>query len=155
MSIYGKPFLLSSNASRRCMISPSKVRSMTGTRKIIMVDDEPDINLTIKKALEENGFFQVDTFNDADSALVTFKPEVYDLALLDIRMPGTSGFQLWRKLREMDKKLKICFLTATKSNYAGDIDSDVINDTGTDCFLAKPVNTIDLMNRLNVLLSQE
>ena len=120
-----------------------------------MVDDEPDINLTIKKALEDNGFFQVDTFNDADSALVTFKPEVYDLALLDIKMPGTSGFQLWRKLREMDKKLKICFLTATKSNYAGDIDSDVINDTGTDCFLAKPVNTIDLMNRLNVLLSQE
>ena len=137
------------------MISPSKVRSMTGTRKIIMVDDEPDINLTIKKALEENGFFQVDTFNDADSALVTFKPEVYDLALLDIRMPGTSGFQLWRKLREMDKTLKICFLTAAKSNYFGDIDSDVINDTGTDCFLAKPVNTIDLMNRLNVLLSQE
>lgn len=128
---------------------------MTRTRKIIMVDDEPDINLTIKKALEENGFFQVDTFNDADSALVTFKPGVYDLALLDIRMPGTSGFQLWRKLREMDKKLKICFLTAAKSNYAGDIDSDVINDTGTDCFLAKPVNTIDLMNRLNVLLSQE
>ena len=128
---------------------------MTRTRKIIMVDDEPDINLTIKKALEENGFFQVDTFNDAESALVTFKPEVYDLALLDIRMPGTSGFQLWRKLREMDKKLKICFLTATKSNYAGEIDSDVINDTGTDCFLAKPVNTIDLMNRLNVLLSQE
>jgi DNA-binding response OmpR family regulator len=155
MSIYGKPFLLSSNASRRCKISPSKVRSMTGTRKIIMVDDEPDINLTIKKALEENGFFQVDTFNDADSALVTFKPEVYDLALLDIRMPGTSGFQLWRKLREMDKKLKICFLTATKSNYSGDLDSDVINDIGTDCFLAKPVNTIDLMNRLNVLLSQE
>ncbi|MFY9565554.1 MAG: response regulator [Nitrososphaeraceae archaeon] len=128
---------------------------MTRTRKIIMVDDEPDINLTIKKALEDNGFFQVDTFNDADSALVTFKPEVYDLALLDIKMPGTSGFQLWRKLREMDKKLKICFLTATKSNYSGDLDSDVINDIGTDCFLAKPVNTIDLMNRLNVILSQE
>jgi DNA-binding response OmpR family regulator len=128
---------------------------MTRTRKIIMVDDEPDINLTIKKALEENGVFQVDTFNDAESALITFKPEVYDLALLDIRMPGTSGFQLWRKLREMDKKLKICFLTAAKSNYFGDIDSDVINGIGTDCFLAKPVNTIDLMNRLNVILSQE
>ena len=128
---------------------------MTRTRKIIMVDDEPDINLTIKKALEDNGSFQVDTFTDAESALVMFKPEVYDLALLDIRMPGMSGFQLWRKLREMDKKLKICFLTATKSNYSGDIDSDVINDIGTDCFLAKPVNTIDLMNRLNVILSQE
>jgi DNA-binding response OmpR family regulator len=87
-----------------------------------MVDDEPDVNLAIKAALEENGFFQVDTFNDAKSALVTFKPDLYDLALLDIKMPGMGGFQLYRKLREMDKKLKICFLTATELMYFGDID---------------------------------
>jgi DNA-binding response OmpR family regulator len=150
-----KTLLFFSNTAKLCKIFLPKIKSMTRTRKIIMVDDEPDINLTIKKALEENGSFQVDTFNDAESALVTFKPEVYDLALLDIRMPGTSGFRLWKKLREVDKKLKICFLTAAKSNYFGDIDSDVINDMGTDCFLAKPVNTTDLINRLKVILSQE
>jgi DNA-binding response OmpR family regulator len=116
-----------------------------------MVDDEPDVNLAIKIALEENGFFQVDTFNDAESALVTFKPDLYDLALLDIRMPGMSGFQLYRKLREMDEKLKICFLTATELMYFGDIDSDVINDLGTDCFVSKPVDTKDLMDRLAVI----
>ena len=92
-------------------------KSMTRTRRIIMVDDEPDINLTIKKALEDNGDFQVDTFNDAESALVRFKPEVYDLAILDVRMSGTNGFQLCRKLREIDKKLKICFLTAAGLTY--------------------------------------
>lgn len=116
-----------------------------------MVDDEPDVNLAIKIALEEKGFFQVDTFNDAESALVTFKPDLYDLALLDIRMPGTSGFQLYRKLREMDKKLRICFLTATELMYFGDIDSDVINDLGTDCFVSKPIDTKNLMDRLDVI----
>jgi DNA-binding response OmpR family regulator len=110
---------------------------------------------SFQNALEEDRYFQVDTFNDTESAIVTFKPDLYDLALLDIRMPGTSGFQLWRKLREMDKNLKICFLTATELIYFEDIESDVINDIGTDCFLAKPVNTIDLMNRPNVILLQE
>jgi DNA-binding response OmpR family regulator len=116
-----------------------------------MVDDEPDVNLAIKIALEEKGSFQVDTFNDAESALVTFKPDLYDLALLDIRMPGMGGFQLYRQLREMDKKLKICFLTATELMYFGDIDSDVINDLGTDCFVSKPVDTKNLMNRLDAI----
>jgi DNA-binding response OmpR family regulator len=77
---------------------------------IIMVDDESDVNITIKTALEENGDFQVDTFNDAQSALSGFKPGHYDLAILDIKMPGTNGFQLCRKLREIDKKLKNMFL---------------------------------------------
>jgi DNA-binding response OmpR family regulator len=127
---------------------------MTRTRKIIMVDDEPDINLTIKKALEDNGSFQVDTFNDAKSALVRFKPEVYDLAILDVRMSGTNGFQLCRKLREIDKKLKICFLTASDLTYLQDTDSDNINDL-TDCFVYKPVDTTDLINKLKVILSQK
>jgi hypothetical protein len=69
----------------------------------------------IKKAtLEENGLFQVDTFYDAESALAIFRPDHYDLAVLDIRMPKMNGFQLCRKLREIDKKLKICFLTAVE-----------------------------------------
>jgi DNA-binding response OmpR family regulator len=126
---------------------------MTRTRKIIMVDDEPDINLTIKKALEDNGSFQVDTFNDAESALVRFKPEVYDLAILDVRMSGTNGFQLCRKLREIDKKLKICFLTASDLTYLQDTDSDNINDL-TDCFVYKPIDTTDLINRLKIILSK-
>jgi DNA-binding response OmpR family regulator len=122
------------------------------TSSIIMVDNEPDANTTIKTALEENGDFEVDTFNDAESALFAFKPGHYDLAILDIRMPGMNGFQLCRKLREIDKKLKICFLTASDLAYLQDIDSDIINDLGTGCFVAKPVNTTDLINRLKVML---
>jgi DNA-binding response OmpR family regulator len=118
-----------------------------------MVDNEPDVNITIKTALEENGDFEVDTYNDAESALLGFKPGHYDLAILDIRMPGTNGFQLCRKLREIDKTLKICFLTAAELTYLQD--SDIINDLRTECFVTKPVNTTDLINRLKVILSRE
>jgi DNA-binding response OmpR family regulator len=125
------------------------------TCNIIMVDDEPDVNLTIKSTLEENGDFQVDTFNDAESALFAFKPGHYDLAILDIKMPGMNGFQLCKRLREIDKKLKISFLTATELTYFQEIDSVVVDDLRTDCFITKPVNTTDLIDRLKVLLSQE
>ena len=130
-------------------------KSRTRTCNIIMVDNELDVNITIKTALEENGDFEVDTFNDSESALLGFKPGRYDLAILDIRMPGTNGFQLCRKLREIDKKLKICFLTAAELTYLQDIDSDIINYLGTDCFVAKPVNTTNLITILKVILSQE
>ena len=120
-----------------------------------MVDDEQDINVTIKTVLEETESFQVDTLNNAESALSLFRPDLYDLALLDIRMPGMNGFELCRKLREIDKELKICFLTATEPLYFRDTDSDVIDDLGTHCFVAKPVDTIDLINRLKVILSQK
>ena len=63
------------------------MKSKTGIRKIIMVDDEPDVNITIKTVLEDTGFFLVDTFNNAETALSVFRPNFYDLALLDIRMP--------------------------------------------------------------------
>ena len=136
-------------------ISTSEDGSRTRTSNIIMVDNEPDVNITIKTALEENRDFKVDIFNNAESALLEFKPGLYDMAILDIRMPGTNGFQLYRKLREIDKKLKICFLTAVDLTYLQDMDSDIINDLGTDCFVAKPVNTTDLIDRLKVILSRE
>ena len=118
-----------------------------------MVDDELDINFTIKTTLEETGLLEVDTFNDAKSALSIFRPGLYDLALLDIRMPEMNGFQLCRKLREIDNRLKICFLTATELLYYQETDSDVIDDLGTDCFVSKPVNNDEIIKRLKLMLS--
>src|SRR5262245_17492257 len=102
-------------------------KSRVGICNIFMVDNEPDVNITIKTALEENGDFKVDTFNDAESALLAFKLGHYDLAILDVKMPYMNGFQLCKKLREIDKKLKICFLTAAELTYLHDVDSDIIN----------------------------
>jgi DNA-binding response OmpR family regulator len=119
-----------------------------------MVDDELDITFSVKTALEDRGLFQVDTFNDAESVLCMFKPDVYDLALLDIRMPNMDGFQLCRKLMEVDNKIKICFLTAAELTYYREKESDIINKLGRDCFIPKPINNEDIIGRLKAILSE-
>ena len=57
-----------------------------------MIDDELDVNFTIKATLEETGLFQVNTFYDTKTAPSIFRPGLYDLALLDIRMSEKNGF---------------------------------------------------------------
>ena len=82
----------------------------TITKKILLVDDEPDITYTIKKIIEDNGF-KADSFNDPILALNYYKADFYDLVPLDMNMPTMDGFELYLKIREKDPKVKICFLT--------------------------------------------
>ena len=70
------------------------------TKRILLVDDEPDIIFTIKKILEENGF-KVDSFNDPILALNYYKVNFYDLVILDIKLPKTDGFELYTKIRDI------------------------------------------------------
>ena len=85
-------------------------------KKILIVDDEPDITLTLGKGLEQGGY-DVHVFNDPIVALSNFKPDTYDLLLLDIKMPNMTGFELYRKLKEIDSKVKVCFITAFETYY--------------------------------------
>ena len=85
-------------------------------KKILIVDDEPDITLTLGKGLEQGGY-DVHVFNDPLVALSNFKPGTYDLLLLDIKMPNMTGFELYRKLKEIDSKVKVCFITAFETYY--------------------------------------
>jgi DNA-binding response OmpR family regulator len=86
---------------------------MSNDRKtrILLVDDEYDISLTFKIGLEESGFI-VDSFNDPLLALTHFKPGIYNLLLLDIKMPKMDGFELCKQLKKIDGKVKVCFITA-------------------------------------------
>jgi DNA-binding response OmpR family regulator len=70
------------------------------TKKILLIDDEPDLTYTIKKILEDNGF-AVDTFNDPTLASDNYKVNFYDLVVLDIKMPKMDGFEIYNK-REKD-----------------------------------------------------
>ena len=84
--------------------------------RILVVDDESDVCFMLKEALSEDGF-AVDSYKDPLLALSNFKAHSYSLVILDIRMPGLNGFALYREIRRLDKKVKICFLTAGEMYY--------------------------------------
>ena len=119
-------------------------------KRILAVDDDPDITLTIKMGLEASGLFQVDTFNDPELALSSFKPRLYDLALLDFRMPKMYGHELYDELKKIDKNIKVCFMTATYMNY--EALRDAFPTIEIECYIQKPVETKDLIRRINAEL---
>ena len=85
-------------------------------KKVLVVDDEVDANTTLKIILEENEF-EVDAYIDPLLALNNFKPGVYHLLLLDIKMPKMNGFELYQEMKEIDNKVKVCFVTASELFY--------------------------------------
>jgi DNA-binding response OmpR family regulator len=117
-------------------------------KRIFVVDDEPDINLTIKTALEEENGFEVDAFDDPVMALEHFKKGVYDLLILDIKMPKMHGFELYREIRKVDSQVKICFLTAGEMYYGAY--ADIFNETQ---FIRKPIENKELINRVNEIIN--
>ena len=78
-------------------------------KSILIVDDESDICFVLAKVLRNNGFV-VDSYDDPVVALEKFNSDLYNLVMLDIKMPELNGFELYREIRKLDKKIKICFL---------------------------------------------
>jgi DNA-binding response OmpR family regulator len=116
-------------------------------RRILAVDDNPDITLTLKAGLEASGLFEVQTFNDPEVALSSFKPGQYDLALLDMRMPKMYGHELYDKMKKLDGRLKVCFMTATYQNY--EALRAAFPTIEIECYIQKPVEIKDLVRRIN------
>ena len=108
-------------------------------KRILVVDDEPDITLMLKKVLEENGF-EIDSFNEPSAVIQNFRPGVYDLLIVDIKMPSINGFELYLKLLEKDQHVKVCFLTALNElrDYEG-YRKEVFPKWGERYFVAKPI----------------
>jgi DNA-binding response OmpR family regulator len=115
-------------------------------KTVLIVDDEPDVKLALKIALEENGF-KVDAFDDPIIALDNFRKGIYDLLILDIKMPKMHGFELYREIRKIDNEVKICFLTAGEMYYGAY--ADIFNENQ---FIRKPIENKELINRVNEII---
>jgi DNA-binding response OmpR family regulator len=118
-------------------------------KRILLVDDEPDITFALGMGLEDNGFI-VDTFNDPLLALQAFKEkkrESYALALIDVKMPEMNGFELYNEIRKIDDKVKVCFITAFDIQKA-DLKLNNSEKYDLECLIRKPVSIDDLVKRL-------
>jgi CheY-like chemotaxis protein len=121
-------------------------------KRILVVDDEPDLTYTLKLGLEDTGSFEVDAFNDPELALSTFKPGNYDFLLIDIRMPKMSGYDLYDKIRAIDSKVKSCFITAYEINYQALREQFPL--LKMECY-AKPLEIDNLVRKINEELGIE
>jgi len=123
----------------------------TNSKRIFIVDDEVDIANTFKLALKCAGFI-VDVFNDPMKSLSTYKAGAYDLLLLDIRMPRMSGFELYDKIKEIDDKVNVCFVTAYEEYY-DEIKKRFPHSEKTEWFIRKPIGIEELVKKVKSRLN--
>ena len=120
-------------------------------KRILIVDDEEDVAITFKAGIEDsnnhtdaNKRIEVYTSNNPVAALSEFKPNFYDLLLVDIKMPHMNGFELCEKILVIDINVRICFMSAVEINLEGL--REIYPSLGLGCFIRKPV-TIDYLIR--------
>ena len=118
-------------------------------KRILVVDDEPDLTYTLKIGLEDTGSFEVDFFSDPELALSAFKPGKYDFLLIDVKMPKMNGYELYDKIRDIDSKVKSCFITAYEINYQAL--REQFPTLEMECY-AKPLEISELVRKINTEL---
>jgi CheY-like chemotaxis protein len=124
------------------------------TKRILIVDDDPDVTLTFKAGLDGHYYgygdkkkrFEVYAYNDPLLVVEEFKPHFYDLLLTDIYMPNMNGFELCEKIIELDVNIRVCFMSALEVNIRAL--REVYRNVGFGCFIEKPVSIDYLISRL-------
>ena len=133
------------------MVSHGKIKPSSSNmplhKMILVVDDNSDIGLTLKIGLEESDpSMQVHTFENPVTALLEFKPDFYDILLIDVNMPLMDGFQLAHKLLQKDVNVRVCFMTSGEINMAAAREVHLLKSIG--CFIKKPISTEQLVKRV-------
>jgi DNA-binding response OmpR family regulator len=118
----------------------------------MVVDDEPDSCITFKETLEDHGF-TVDTYENAGKTLQKFRAGVYDLVILDIKMPEVTGYELYEKIKKMDSEIKVCFITALAEYYSSYHKFQRLHPELTkEYFMLKPISMDDVVKKINLIL---
>ena len=126
----------------------SKNTSIIG--RIMLVDDEPDINAALSVVLKREGY-EVDTFENPFIALEKLKPGFYGLIILDVKMPQMDGFELYREIKKVDRKAKICFLTASELYYEN-FRKEKFAHLDKELFIIKPISNAELLKKIDFIL---
>ncbi|CAD5259965.1 MULTISPECIES: response regulator transcription factor [Halomonadaceae] len=120
--------------------------------KVLVVDDEPNIVLSLEFLMEQAGF-EVVTAEDGEQALARVNDSQPDLLLLDISLPGISGFDVLERLRSeaATAQLPIIMLTA----HGRDVEREKGMALGADDYITKPFSTQSLVEKVKALLIEE
>jgi DNA-binding response OmpR family regulator len=127
-----------------------EAREVMKGKRILIVDDEPDVNLALRIVLEDNNFI-VDSFNDPLRALENFKANLYDLIILDIKMPKKDGFEVYKEILKIDNRVQVCFLTAGDINYRSLKETFPTLDENQ--FIRKPIENIELIKQIHKIIN--
>jgi DNA-binding NtrC family response regulator len=119
-------------------------------RKILLVDDEADVVSTFQMILEMNGF-EVEAYTSPISALSNFKPNEFGLLILDIRMPVMNGFELFKRIKNIESNVEACFITAYE-DYREEFKESFPMLDEAKYFIRKPKAIEDLVNHVSTLL---
>ncbi|MFX0102074.1 MAG: response regulator [Candidatus Hodarchaeota archaeon] len=134
-------------------MSLNKSEFQPANYNLLVVDDEPDTRNLAKKILEFEGF-NVHLAGDGEEALQIARNENLDLILLDVRLPKANGFEVCKRIKDMDNKTKIpliIFFTVLSLNA----DKEKAKDAGGDGFLIKPFSADNLISYLKHKLMGE
>jgi two-component system, OmpR family, response regulator ChvI len=115
-------------------------------KRLLIVDDDVEVASAFKLVLTKNGY-DADMFTDPVEAVSKFTPGRYDLVLLDIRMPRKNGFEVYRAMRKVDKRVKICFLTAFEV-YKAEFEK-LFPELDVSYFLRKPISASELKKKID------
>jgi len=118
--------------------------------KIMAVDDEPDITKLIEKILKKAGY-NVVTCNSGTEALEKYPSEKPDLVLLDVMMPGIDGWETYKRIKKLNKKQRVCFITATTMESRS---RKVMDELGVPDYLTKPFEPPELVERIKSIISR-
>ena len=123
-------------------------------RRILLVDDEPDICMVYQMVLEDTSRYECKPYTDAVKVLREFRPNYYDLILLDMKMPVLDGFEVCKRIRERDKTVQIIFITAAEQSFYEDFGKQYYPQLSNDInikYVQKPIANDDLVRLVNTL----
>lgn len=148
---YDEKISVIARSKQQVLCNESQPGNYKPRRRILVVDDEFDTSLTIKVVLEADNF-NVDSFTDPLAASCNFTTGLYDLALIDMKMPVMNGYVLYSEIKKMDNNIKICFLTAADDTYYEAFRKHALPRHDENCIIRKPVENEQLIKQINSII---
>ena len=122
-------------------------------KRILLIDDEPDVCMVYQILLQAAGYDCI-FYTDSVKALNEFVPSYYDLILLDIKMPILDGFELHKKIRDLDKNIQIIFTTAGGEYHDEIIKQLSMEENNKFTYIQKPIANDELIRMLNTIMEK-